>query len=69
MTGYEFIDYSEHAISVGSDAKAVSYIQLKNKEGKTIFGVGMSHNIYYASIRGVICAINRDIQKHHMKQS
>ena len=69
VTGYEFIDYSEHAISVGSDAKAVSYIQLKNQEGKTIFGVGMSHNIYYASIRGVICAINRDIQKHHMKHS
>ena len=69
VTGYEFIDYSEHAISVGSDAKAVSYIQLKNQEGKTIFGVGMSHNIYYASIRGVICAINRDIQTHHMKHS
>ena len=69
VTGYEFIDYSEHAISVGSDAKAVSYIQLKNQEGKTIFGVGISHNIYYASIRGVICAINRDIQKHHMKHS
>lgn len=69
VTGYEFIDYSEHAISVGSDAKAVSYIHLKNQEGKTIFGVGMSHNIYYASIRGVICAINRDIQKHHMKHS
>lgn len=69
VTGYEFIDYSEHAISVGSDARAVSYIQLRNQEGKTIFGVGVSHNIYYASIRGVICAINRDIQKHHMKHS
>ena len=69
VTGYEFIDYSEHAISVGSDAKAVSYIQLRNREGKTIFGVGMSHNIYYASIRGVICAINRDLKKYPVKQS
>ena len=57
---YEFIDYDEHAISVGSDSKAISYIQLKNPQGKTIFGIGVSHNIGYACMKGVICAINRD---------
>lgn len=60
INGFSFVDYSEHSISVGADAQAVSYIQL-NKDGKNIFGVGISHNINYASIRGVLCAINRYI--------
>lgn len=60
ITGYEFVDYSEHAISVGSDSKAISYIHLKNPQGKDIFGIGVSHNIGYASLKGIICAVNRD---------
>lgn len=60
VTSYQFVDYSEHAISVGSDSKAISYIHLKNPQGKDIFGIGVSHNIGYASMKGIICAINRD---------
>lgn len=60
VASYQFVDYSEHAISVGSDSKAISYIHLKNKQGKDIFGIGVSHNIGYASMKGIICAINRD---------
>lgn len=60
VASYQFVDYSEHAISVGSDSKAISYIHLKNPEGKDIFGIGVSHNIGYASMKGIICAINRD---------
>lgn len=60
VTDYEFVDYSEHAIAVGSDSKAISYIHLKNPEGKDVFGIGVSHNISYASMKGIVCAINRD---------
>lgn len=60
ITDYKFVDYSEHAISVGSDSKAISYIHLKNPQGKDVFGIGVSHNISYASMKGIICAINRD---------
>ncbi|MCD7796570.1 MAG: 2-isopropylmalate synthase [Clostridiales bacterium] len=60
ITDYEFVDYSEHAISVGSDSKAISYIHLKNPQGKDVFGIGVSHNISYASMKGIICAVNRD---------
>lgn len=63
VTGYSFVDYSEHAISIGSDAKAVSYIHLTSPAGKQLFGVGISHNINYASIRGILCAINRSLRK------
>lgn len=61
VTGYEVIDYTEHAISSGSDSKAVAYIGLKTPEGKTIYGVGIHTNIFKASIKAVLCAINRDI--------
>lgn len=57
---YEFVDYSEHAIAVGSDSKAISYIHIKNPQGKDVFGIGVSHNISYASMKGIVCAINRD---------
>ena len=62
INDYEFMSYSEHAISSGSDSKAVAYIELKNKEGKSVFGVGIASNINHASLKGIICAINRDLK-------
>ena len=59
IQGYEFVSYHEHAISAGSDSKAIAYIELKKPDGRNIFGVGISHNINLASLRGVLCAINR----------
>lgn len=58
LTEYEFVSYSEHAVSGGADSKAVSYIQLRHK-GEIVFGVGMDSNISIASVKGIICAINR----------
>ncbi|MEG0797384.1 MAG: 2-isopropylmalate synthase [Acidaminococcaceae bacterium] len=59
VTGYEFISYHEHAISRGSDSKAISYIELKVPGNGHVFGVGIAANINLASILGVLCAINR----------
>ena len=59
ITGYKFKNYAEHAISIGADAKACSYIELEAPDGKAVFGIGISHNINYASIKGILCAINR----------
>lgn len=53
------IDYSEHSISQGSDAKAVTYIEAKTKGGQIAFGVGMDSNIVTSSFKAVISAINR----------
>ncbi len=67
VKGYEFVDYSEHAISSGSDSKAVAYIHLKTPAGKDVYGVGIHTNIFKASIKGVLCAINRDIMTRNTK--
>lgn len=61
LSNYEFVSYSEHATSKGSNAKAVAYIELKKPNGKHIFGVGIESNIDIASIKGILCAINRSI--------
>ncbi|KIR02937.1 2-isopropylmalate synthase [Lachnospiraceae bacterium TWA4] len=54
------LDYSEHALSSGSHALAVSYINLLDvKSGKTIYGVGRSSNITKASYRAIFSAIDR----------
>ena len=59
IENYKFVSYHEHALSRGADSKALSYIQLTTPDYKTVFGVGLDHNISLASIKGVICAINR----------
>lgn len=61
--GYKFISYHEHAISSGSNAKAVAYIELEKSDGSHVFGVGIESNINIASIKGVLCAINRALKK------
>ena len=64
INGYEFVNYSEHAISRGSDAKAICYIELKVPNNGHVFGVGVHSNINIASLLGVLCAINRSIAHH-----
>ena len=57
---YRILDYSQHALTAGSNAKAAAYIQLLDKEtGKTTFGVGESSNITRATIRALFSAVNR----------
>lgn len=59
VEGYEFVNYHEHAISRGSDAKGICYIELKIPSNGHIFGVGIDSNINVAALLGILCAINR----------
>ncbi len=57
-------DYSEHALSTGSHAKAAAYIEMEDKRnGNITYGVGISSNITRASIRGMFSAMNRIAMK------
>ncbi len=54
------MDYNEHALQMGSNAQAASYIHLMDQEsGRVTYGVGISSNITRASIRGIFSAVNR----------
>jgi 2-isopropylmalate synthase len=56
---FEIENYSEHALSAGETASAISYIQIKHANGKTRWGAGVDTNIELASIRAVLSALNR----------
>jgi len=56
---YHFISYDEHALSEGSDSRAVAYICLENLSGDRKYGVGIDQNITTASLNAIVSAINR----------
>ena len=54
------MDYIEHSLGEGSEAKAAAYVEMKRVDTqKTTFGVGVDSNITVASIKAVFSAINR----------
>jgi 2-isopropylmalate synthase len=56
---FEICNYSEHALSSGEEAAAISYIQIKFADGKTRWGAGVDTNIELASVKAVLNALNR----------
>lgn len=55
------MDYHEHAIGSGADARAACYVELRVGNGPTLFGVGIDSNIVTASFKSVLSAVNRHI--------
>jgi 2-isopropylmalate synthase len=53
------IDYSEHAVGEGSDVVAVSYLEVKVGDKKSVYGVGQDKNIITSAIKALINAVNR----------
>ena len=54
------VDYHEHAVSAGSDAKAVTYIEVKiGNATRATHGVGIDGNIVTASLKAILSALNR----------
>lgn len=58
---FKLKDYVEHTRSVGSDAEAAAYIEIKTPDetGTSIFGVGIDTDITLAPIKAVVSACNR----------
>ncbi|MDE3065781.1 MAG: 2-isopropylmalate synthase [Acidobacteriota bacterium] len=52
-------DYHEHALTAGSAASAVAYVEAEGEDGSTWWGVGMSSSILDASLEAVVSAANR----------
>ncbi len=57
----EIMDYSEHAIGAGTNAKAAAYIELRVNGGRALHGVGIDENLTTASFRALFSALNRAI--------
>jgi 2-isopropylmalate synthase len=51
--------YKEHALSAGTEASAIAYIQIKTTDDRTKWGAGVDTNIELASMKAVLSALNR----------
>ncbi len=60
---FEVLSYSEHSLGKGSEARAVSYIQIKTERNQTLYGAGIDTNIELASIKAIVSALNRALAK------
>ena len=57
------LDYSEHAMSAGGDAKAAAFVECAIG-GRVLWGVGVDSSIVTASLKAIISAINRHQRDH-----
>ncbi|MES2299085.1 MAG: 2-isopropylmalate synthase [Pseudomonadota bacterium] len=55
------MDYHEHAIGSGANARAACYVELRLDGGPTLFGAGIDSNIVTASFKAVLSAVNRQL--------
>ena len=56
---FDVLDYAEHAIGQGSDARAVAYIETVDANGNIRWGIGTDPNITTASLRAVLAGFER----------
>ena len=59
----EVMDYSEHAIGAGANAKAAAYIELRVNGGRALHGIGIDENLTTASFRALFSALNRALSQ------
>ena len=52
------LDYTEHALSAGSDAQAAAFVECE-VGGQVLWGVGIDTNTVTASLKAVLSAVNR----------
>ncbi len=55
----EVANFKQHALSAGTEASAISYIQLRFPDGSTRWGASVDTNIELSSIKAVLSALNR----------
>jgi 2-isopropylmalate synthase len=56
------LDYYEHALSSGGDAKAAAYLECE-VDGKVWWGVGIDPSTTTASLKAVVSAVNRGLRE------
>jgi 2-isopropylmalate synthase len=56
---FDVLDYSEHAIGSGADARAVAYVESFGDDASLKWGIGVDTNITTASLLAVLAAFER----------
>ncbi len=53
------VNYRGHSLDLGTDSRAISYIETKDGTGKRYFGAGTSSSVGRSSLRAVVSTINK----------
>jgi 2-isopropylmalate synthase len=53
------VEYHEHSLRAGSDAKAICLLGIDNGEGEACYGIGLSRNTITSSLQAIVSAMNR----------
>ncbi len=53
------VDYHEHSLDAGTDAKAICILAVENDDQSRCYGIGVSRNTITASLNAVISSLNR----------
>jgi 2-isopropylmalate synthase len=53
------LDYHEHSVGAGTNATAITYIEMRVNDGASLHGVGMDSNIVTASLKAILSGLNR----------
>lgn len=56
------MDYHEHALSAGADAQAACYVEVRLGDSPTGFGAAVDGNLVSASLKAVVCGVNRHLR-------
>ncbi|MFT6431157.1 MAG: 2-isopropylmalate synthase [Halopseudomonas sp.] len=59
----EVMDYHEHAIGSGANAKAAAYVEIRMDGGRPLHGIGIDENLTTASFRALFSALNRVLRQ------
>ena len=57
--GIRVLDYHEHSIGTGANARAAAYIEMRVGESATLYGVGIDPNIVTASFKAILSGLSR----------
>jgi 2-isopropylmalate synthase len=58
-TAFGVGDYREHALGAGAEAQATAYVEIRDGDGASLWGVGIDGNIVTASLKAVASAATR----------
>ena len=59
----EIMDYHEHSIGSGTNAKAAAYVEIRMDGGRPLHGIGIDENLTTASFRALFSALNRALRQ------
>jgi 2-isopropylmalate synthase len=56
---FDILNFAEHSLEGGAEARAVAYVQIAQPDGSTFYGAAIDTNTELASVKAVLSALNR----------